>query len=127
MNFQFKKLDGEFTIAKFKNLKDFENFVLPKETNFFQLIKTKTEISVLIEKKFVNKDIFIFDENWTGFGIIGTLDLNLTGITAEISKILAKAKVNILATATYDTDYFFVPTDKWELAKKTLEGAGNSF
>jgi hypothetical protein len=52
------------------------------------------------------------------------MDLSLFGITARITTILAEAKCNILAEATYNTDYIFVKDKQLDSVIKALSESG---
>jgi hypothetical protein len=126
MKFTFKKLPDQYAIAKFKNPQKV-NLSFLQTASFFLAIRTEDEFSILCEESFIDEKNMITDSGWIGFRVVGTMELTLTGITATISGILAEAKINMLTEATYDTDYFFVPKEKFALAKKVLEAAGNEF
>jgi hypothetical protein len=51
--------------------------------------------------------------------------LNEIGVLASVLEPLAQAGVSILASSTFDTDYFFVPMAKEKDAKKALLMAGH--
>lgn len=54
----------------------------------------------------------------------GTLDFSLIGILADISQVLAQAKVGIFVVSTFDTDYIFVKGQQLEKAISSLAQAG---
>ncbi len=68
------------------------------------------------------------EDGWRGFYVDeGTLDFNLIGILADISGILARAKVGIFVVSTFNTDYIFVKQRQLETAVQALSEEGYSF
>ncbi len=57
---------------------------------------------------------------WRGFRVAGALEFSLVGVLARVSGVLAAAGVPILAVSTFDTDYFWVPADRWPDARRAL-------
>ena len=57
----------------------------------------------------------------------GPLDLNLTGILARLSDILAIAKISIFAISTFDTDYLLLQKQVLKTAKTVLKRAEYGF
>ena len=47
-------------------------------------------------------------DNWCAFRVAGTMEFSLTGIVAQISGVLAEAKIGIFVLSTFDTDYILV-------------------
>jgi hypothetical protein len=56
--------------------------------------------------------------------VIGPLGFSLTGIMANISGVLAEAKVSIFAISTYDTDYVLVNQQQIQDAINALKKNG---
>ncbi|MFT5713224.1 MAG: hypothetical protein ACI9DQ_001636, partial [Glaciecola sp.] len=63
----------------------------------------------------VKQDIVIqsleSDYDWRVLEVLGPLNLSMVGIMAEISAILAAAKISIFVVSTFETDYFLVKSD----------------
>ena len=65
------------------------------------------------------------EDGWRGFYVDeGTLDFSLIGILADISRVLAQAKVGIFVVSTFDTDYIFVKEQQLDRAISRLAQAG---
>lgn len=64
---------------------------------------------------------------FVAFGVRGPLDFSLTGILADLSRVLADAEISIFAVSTYDTDYVLVPIARRADAQAALEAAGHTF
>lgn len=62
---------------------------------------------------------------WTAFKVEGPLDFSLVGIMAELSNILAGAKISLFAISTYDTDYILVGSQEADQAQAAFEAAGH--
>jgi hypothetical protein len=56
--------------------------------------------------------------------VIGPLGFSLTGIMANISGVLANAKISIFAISTYDTDYVLVKEQQIQDAINALKKDG---
>jgi len=50
------------------------------------------------------------DGEWTCIKLVGEFDLEIKGVWAKITSIVADAGSPVLAITTYDTDYFLVKT-----------------
>ncbi len=59
--------------------------------------------------------------------IVGALDFNEVGIIAEISGLLASARISLLTISTFDTDYFFVRAESLAATLDLLTAAGHQF
>jgi hypothetical protein len=90
---------------------------------FFAIARTDDELSLvlpdMIEIKSGRSDL-----GWACFKVDGPLEFGLVGILAEISGVLAKAKISIFALSTFDTDYILVKREQAGAAKEALEAAG---
>jgi hypothetical protein len=63
---------------------------------------------------------------WRCLRVAGSLDFSLVGVLASLLVPLAEAGVTVLATATFDTDYFLVKEIDLERATEALQAAGHS-
>ena len=61
---------------------------------------------------------------WRVFRIKGTLDFDLIGVLAKISKILADRKISVFVISTFQTDYFLVKSANLEQAVTALAETG---
>jgi uncharacterized protein len=90
---------------------------------FYSITKTANELSIVCEFENVPTGIKC-NRGWRLLKIASVLDLNLTGITAKFSTVLANAHVNLCVIATFDTDYLLVPQQKLPIATMALQEAG---
>lgn len=67
------------------------------------------------------------ETGWRALKIIGPLDFSLVGIFADVSAVLAQAKVSIFAVSTYETDYVLVKEESLKRALQALETKGHTF
>ena len=113
-------LSDEFTVCKLP-----EGERMPQAQWCFSGI-THEEQSLVCPTAMVPAHTLAREDGWRGFYVDeGTLDFNLIGILAEISGILARAKVGIFVVSTFNTDYIFVK--QLEIAIQALSEEGYSF
>ena len=93
---------------------------------FFSIIKTEEEISIVCRNAFtLNSERC--SQGWSCIKVSGPLDLNTTGILANLSKVLAEERISIFTISTYDTDYILIKSDKTTEAVAALRDAGFEF
>lgn len=118
--FTFKLLPGTYSLCRLDPHESVPKWVFL--SGFYTISKSKKELSIICEKYLVPDDVQS-DTGWRLLYIDGTLDLSLTGITAQFSAPLAKAGINLCVVATYDTDYLMLKTEKLEHAIEALRKA----
>ncbi|OMJ23270.1 hypothetical protein AYI69_g5039 [Smittium culicis] len=131
--------------TEIKVLKELSS-LLETETSFYSVTKTSEEQSVIvcdedlslsglrkIESKLSNiisnktesgSEALKIEKHWVAFKVDGVLDFGLVGILANLSGVLADAKIPIFVVSTYDTDYILVKKDRFEEAKASLINSG---
>ena len=114
-------LKDTFSVCKTADLSQID---LHKE--YFFIGKTATENSLICPTRDVPQNVLTREDNWRGFFIEGTLDFSLIGILADISTLLARKKIGIIAVSTYDTDYIFVKENNFSSALSALSEGGYS-
>ena len=96
------------------------------ESPFFSITRTFDELSIVVPE-----DVGLAgtrrEEGWSCIKVLGPLDFGLTGILAEISRVLAEEAISIFAVSTFDTDYILVKQESVPLAVRALETAGYQF
>lgn len=95
------------------------------ESHFYSITKTDDEISIVCNSS-IRLHADQTSTDWLGYKVIGPLDFSLTGILADLSTVLAEAKISIFAVSTYDTDYILVKADKLKSASEVLQSAGHT-
>ena len=114
-------LSDDFTVCKLP-----EGETMPQEQWCFSGI-THNERSLVCPTEMVPAHTLAREDGWRGFYVDeGALDFNLIGILADISRILAKAKVGIFVVSTFNTDYIFVKQEQLETAVQALSHEGYS-
>lgn len=114
-----KKLQGDFTVCK---VVDYT--LVNLESEFCFIGKTDEEKSLVCLTKDVPLNTTEREDGWRAFRIEGVLDFSLVGILANISNVLAKANIQILAISTFNTDYILVKKEKEMDALSKLAQAG---
>ncbi len=110
--------DG-FTVCKLP-----EGERMPQETWCFTGV-TQQERSLVCPTAMVPERTLAREDGWRGFYVDeGILDFSLIGILADISRVLAQAKVGIFVVSTFDTDYIFVKEQQLDRAISWLAQAG---
>ena len=111
--YELEVIDGVFAVCKLKNKSSFPG-------KFFFYAETENEISLVCKSDEAPKDALEKEDGWKAFRFSGKLDFSLTGVLAEITRVLAEAKIGIFAVSTYDTDYVLVKEENFEKAKERL-------
>ncbi len=112
---KIKIIDQEFSICK---VNDFSEINLLE--TFYFVSKTDKELSVVCNTQSVPKNCIKRDDGWKAFRIEGELDFSLIGILANISSILATAKIGIYVVSTFDTDYVLTKEENFNKAIQVL-------
>ncbi len=117
-------LDEPFAIHRLSPLAKIPDEVFDEA--FFNIVKTEEELSIVCRNSLtLNSERC--NQSWSCIKVSGPLELNMTGILAKISRVLAEERISIFAISTYDTDYILVKADKATEAVKTLKAAGFRF
>lgn len=97
------------------------------DDKFLFIGKTDEEVSLVCEEGSVPPNVTMCEKDWKVIGIAEILDFSLTGIIAEISKILSEARIGIFVVSTYNTDYILVKSQYIGRAIITLSANGYTF
>ena len=116
---ELEKLDYELTVCKVADLSD-----INLSTEFFFIVKTDEELSLVCRTEDAPKATIERDDGWRGFRIEGVLDFSLIGILSKLSSILAENKIGIFAVSTYNTDYILTKAESFDKALDVLAAAG---
>lgn len=63
---------------------------------------------------------------WRALKVRGPLDFELTGILADLARVLADAGISIFAISTFNTDYILIRSHTLPLAISALRDAGHT-
>ena len=86
--------------------------------------RTDEEKSLVCPVSMVPENTVVRDDGWRAFRITGELDFSLIGILAELTRVLAEAKIGIFAISTFNTDYVLVKGQNYERALEALQNSG---
>lgn len=92
---------------------------------FSSATRTVDELSIICPAHQVPAAIK-HEAGWRLLKFQGPFAFTETGILASVLAPLAAAKIGILATATFDTDYVLLKASRLEVALRTLEVAGHT-
>jgi uncharacterized protein len=92
---------------------------------FSSVTRTADELSIICPAAQVPTGVK-HETGWRLLKLQGPFAFTETGILASVLAPLAAAKIGILATATFDTDYLFVKSIRFDEARRVLEGAGHT-
>ena len=85
---------------------------------------TDEEKSLVCPARLVPDNTLEREDGWRAFRIEGQLDFSLIGIIADLSRILAEAKIGIFAISTFNTDYILTRSEDFARAVELLTRAG---
>jgi hypothetical protein len=83
------------------------------------------ELSVVPHQNHVPPEIKA-ERSWRRVGLVGPFESGLTGMWALLHNRLAKARADIFAVSTYNTDYVLVNTHDLARAVKALVLSGHA-
>lgn len=64
------------------------------------------------------------EPGWSCIKVVGPIDFTVTGLLADLSRVLAEAGIGIFALSTFDTDYLLVRSSRIEEAVTVLGRGG---
>lgn len=117
-------LDDSFTIHRLPPNSEIPNQVY--QSRFYSISRSDEEMSIVCSSS-VDLNSDRSETGWSCIKLPGPLDFSLTGVIAEISAVLAGAKISIFAISTFDTDYILLKSVELEAAKKALQRAEYTF
>jgi hypothetical protein len=92
---------------------------------FSSVTRTADELSIICPAAQVPAGVK-HEAGWSLLKFQGPFAFTETGILAAVLAPLAAAKIGILATATFDTDYLMVKSAQLSEAQRVLESAGHT-
>jgi len=113
-----EKIAGHFSIAKFA--KPVWRQIAESTTANIFVAKTEAEFSVIAPDSFDFSNATDVNSGWRGMKVVGQLDFGIVGLLADVTRILADGGISVVAVSTFDTDYFFVKSENFELALAAL-------
>lgn len=92
---------------------------------FSSVTRTSDELSIVCPASQVPENVK-HEAGWRLLKLQGPFAFTETGILSSVLAPLAAAKISILATATFDTDYVLVKAIHLDAARRALEAAGHT-
>jgi hypothetical protein len=114
-------LDETFAIHRFSPSHGIPDEILSE--TWFGIVKTDEELSIVCRDS-LDLSSEKCHRGWSCIKVSGPLDLNAVGILANLSKVLAGARISIFVVSTFDTDYILIPAEKSPAATAALKAAG---
>ena len=98
-------------------------------SGFWALAHTERELSLVLPEGCIGPDWpgsarARIERGWRCLEVIGPLDLNLTGVLAQLSAPLARAGIPVFVLSTYNTDEILVREAHLERAVAALAAGG---
>lgn len=82
---------------------------------------TDNELSIISETQFVPDDVLKVESGWKCFRIAEDASFEKYGMIAFLANIISVQKASTLAVGTFDTDYLFIKTDKFDQVVQALK------
>ncbi len=96
------------------------------QTGFLAHIRTDEEFTIILPTSAVPTETKA-QHNFICFRIAEELAFDVIGVIANISHVLADAKIPILSVSTYNTDYFLIAKTNQNRARLALTHAQHEF
>lgn len=87
------------------------------------ITRTPAELSVICGEGEVPDNVTAA-RGWRCLRVAGTLDFSLVGVIAGLARTLAAARISLLVTSTFDTDYLLIREPDLAQATAALRAAG---
>ena len=93
--------------------------------DFVSITRTRDELSIVCRDDAVPRTVRA-DRGWRCLALHGPFALDVTGVAAEFTRVLAAAGVSIFVIATFDSDSVLVPDRAAARAVAALRAAGHA-
>ncbi|HEY0864259.1 MAG TPA: ACT domain-containing protein [Lacunisphaera sp.] len=124
MSLTLQLIPGEFAVCRLPATEPVPAWA--SSAVFSSVTRTADELSILCPAAQVPADVK-HESGWRLLKLQGPFAFTETGILAAVLAPLAAAKIGILATATFDTDYVLVKAGRLDETRHCLEAAGLKF
>lgn len=122
MSLTLQLIPGEFAVCRLPAAESVPTWA--GSAVFSSVTRTADELSILCPAAQVPAHIQ-HESGWRLLKLQGPFAFTETGILAAVLAPLAAAKIGILATATFETDYVLVKADQLDAARRALVAAGH--
>lgn len=89
--------------------------------DFVSVTRTSQELSVVCEDGGAPPES---ERGWRCLRVEGAMPLDITGVAAAFTKVLADAGISVFVIATFDTDYLLIRDSYFERAVDAFTAAG---
>ena len=113
---------GSFAVCRFAGEVDVNGLAQP-----WFLARTQDEVSLVCRSECVPAGGSTVEDGWALFKVGETLEFDLVGVIAQISRVLADEKIPVFVVSTFLTDYVLVKTDRLPDAIAALTKDGHVY
>lgn len=92
-------------------------------STFHWIARTDEETSIVCPSSVVVPGAHT-ETGWSCIKVNGPIDFAVTGLLADLSRVLADAEISVFALSTFDTDYLLVPSRRIDEALVVLRRDG---
>lgn len=92
-------------------------------TGLLVMVKTPEEVSIICEERLLPETTRA-ERGFRALRVAGTLDFQLTGVVASLTRPLAQGGIPVLVVSTFDTDYLLVRLAQLDAAVSALRSDG---
>ncbi len=117
MMVKLKLMGLDLSVVKLDQLIELNKYA--NRSAFISLTRTESEISLVVESRFVKKN-WQTNDGWKALAVEGPLDFSLVGVLNTLLTPLANAGVSVFTISTFDTDYILVKEERLTLALDVL-------
>ena len=118
---RYRWLPGEFSVCRLDPTHPAPEWA--RGEGYSNITRTANELSVICAAQQVPPGVRA-ETGWRVLEVLGPLPFDVVGVLARIAGPLAEARIPILATATFDTDYVLVREIDLAAADAALLSAG---
>ena len=115
---RLKVLSNEYIIHQFPEKTEIPDQVYDSE--FLSISYAFDETTIICQSN-IEMQSRVKDGGWTCIQLVGEFDLEIKGVWARITSIVAEAGSAVIAITTYNTDYFLVKTKYLKSVKEEFE------
>ncbi len=94
--------------------------------SFVSIVRTDRELSIVTDERVVPGELPC-ESGFRPIGFDGQLDFALTGVLADLCRVLAAVEISVFAISTFDSDYVLVRDSQLLNAREALERDGYRF
>ena len=93
--------------------------------DFISVTRTPDELSIVCPEEIVPSETTA-ERGWRCLGIVGPLELDMVGVIASLTTLLADSEISVFVISTFETDFLLVHERDVSQAVTILQRAGHS-